>query len=120
MKKREAKREIDLLSSVSSVPSREISFLTDKIIEYSVEYNDLMEEYKKGDRTTKFLFILLGNNDRSVYQLIPLFCRHFGIALYKIEDKLRINDRVPLFIRVKEGDQIIEKLEKVIEKLKDL
>ncbi|KAH9387016.1 uncharacterized protein NEMAJ01_1912 [Nematocida major] len=104
MKKRETRREIDLLSNIPRVSSGAVLPLLKSMEKYSVDYNGLMEEYEGGDRSTKYLFLLAGNNDPAVYQLIPLFCKHFGISVYIVEEFVRIKEKVPVFIRVKDGD----------------
>ncbi|KAI5192819.1 hypothetical protein NEMIN01_2235 [Nematocida minor] len=110
MKKREGRRQIDLLSNIPAVSLEKISPLTGSIGRYSVDYNTLMEEYEAQKGNTKLLFLLTGNNDPSVYQLIPLFCKHFGISVFKIEEKMHVKGTPPVFIRVQENDPVLDTL----------
>ncbi|EIJ89566.1 hypothetical protein NEPAR06_2117 [Nematocida parisii] len=115
MKKREAKRKIDLTSNIPRIAQDKISFLIENISDYSVDYNELMEEYENKDTSTEYLFMLPEHNDPAVYQLIPLFCIHFGINLYQIDEKLRIKSTAPFFIRVKKGDKMVEKVSAAVQ-----
>ncbi|OAG29521.1 hypothetical protein NEDG_00654 [Nematocida displodere] len=84
MKNTRARRVIDLLSEVEELKERE-----DVMREIGgkknciTEYNALMEEYEKGGRPLKTLILPLGDYEPGVYQLLPLFCKHFGIGLFK-------------------------------------
>ncbi|KAI5135520.1 hypothetical protein NEAUS06_1515 [Nematocida ausubeli] len=115
MKKRETKRQIDLTSGIPKVSSCQISFLIDAISEYSVDYNTLMEEYESRDLRTEYLFMLPENHDPAIYQLIPLFCKHFGIQLYQINEKISTKDSAPLFIRIRKGDAVIDQVKQAIQ-----
>lgn len=110
MKKRERRREIELLSTVEEIRPEEMKEIVEEPEKYGVDYNSLMEEYENGAEETLFLFILTGNNDKSIYQLIPLFCKHFTIQLYRIQEKIHFAKRTPHFLRVKKDQKIGKEL----------
>lgn len=116
MKKREARRQIDLLRNIRTILPVQIEGLIKETNKYTVEYNTLMEEYENNQYDTKILIILTGNNDPSLYQLIPLFCEYFKIKLYRIEEKIHFSSKVPQFIRIKKTESILDQLVEELEK----
>lgn len=116
MKKKETRRQIDLLSNVKTIQPERIKMLLNDLNRYAVDYNTLMEECENDQPEIEILFILLGNNDPAMYQASLLFCQVFGIILYKIEEKIDFNSEVPDFIRVKKNDSVLKQL---LKELKD-
>ncbi|KAI5187390.1 hypothetical protein NEHOM01_2140 [Nematocida homosporus] len=91
MKKRVLPRVIDLVAGLKVARKEIVPLLLSDISNCVVDYNELMEMYENSGRI-KSLFILMGNTEAGMFQHLPLFCRHFGISLYKIVDRV---DEIP-------------------------
>lgn len=82
------------------------------------EYNELMELYERGGKVS-YLFMLFGNAEEGLFQHLPLFCGHFGVQLYGIDEKVCLDKgkKAPMLVAVRIEDKRTEQLEKLLGQL---